>query len=360
MTSPFGHSTKRWRVGIIGAGGIATAHLDALTRIANVDVVSICDRSLMAAQFAAERYGVKQTHTSAEQMLADEVPDVVHILTPPESHVALCTLAIDAGAHVICEKPLALTGPAARQLLAHASRAGVQLTEDHNYRFNHEVQAVLRAVGAGELGEVHDVEVAMALGISSGGPFADPALIHPAHRLPAGAVHDLVPHLVYLANLFVPATPTDIWADWRNSGGLAHVRYDSLDAVMVSGQQRVRLRFDPHTKPERFSLTVRGSKGSIDVELFQSTMRRNVPRVVGEQLSPLANQIIGGVRSTQGAAINFWNKVTKLRSPIHGLHRYVELTYGALTSGGELPVTAADIITTADMVDSLLAAGGAR
>jgi predicted dehydrogenase len=358
MTSPFGNDPRRWRVAVIGAGGIATAHLDALTRVDNVDIVSICDSSLMAAQFAAERYGVGRTDTSAAQMFDDLHLDVVHILTPPESHVALCEMALDAGAHVICEKPLALNGPSARALMDRAAAAHLKLTEDHNYRFNDEVQAVVDAVNSGVLGDVHDVEVSMALGISSGGPFADPTLIHPAHRLPAGAVHDLVPHLVYLGRLFVPAPPDEIWADWRNSSGLAHVRYDSLDAIMVSGQQRVRLRFDPHTKPERFTVIVRGSRGSMEVELFQSTIKRTIPRVVGEQLSPLANQIIGGVRSTQGAAVNFWNKVTKLRSPIHGLHRFVHLTYGALSDGTALPVAADDVIVTADLVDALLAAGG--
>src|SRR5215217_7799246 len=97
------------RAALVGAGKIAGQHLACLSNLAGVQVVGVCDLSRARAQHAAERFGVSESFTSFGTMLERCCPDVVHVTTPPGSHFLLASTALDAGAHVIVEKPAALT-----------------------------------------------------------------------------------------------------------------------------------------------------------------------------------------------------------------------------------------------------------
>ena len=98
---------QRWRVAIIGTGGIAGSHMsaweyckDRLERVAAVDI----DRDRAAA--FARKHGIPHVYTDAGEMLREQRPDLVHIATPPALHAPLILQSLEAGAHVLCEKPL--------------------------------------------------------------------------------------------------------------------------------------------------------------------------------------------------------------------------------------------------------------
>src|SRR5690606_32138894 len=112
------------RVGIIGCGKIADGHAEQLRALDGVDLVAACDREpLMVGQFTDRWPGVSG-YGDVAAMLAAERLDVVHVATPPDSHVALACLALDAGCHVFVEKPFALDAAGARQILDCAARNG--------------------------------------------------------------------------------------------------------------------------------------------------------------------------------------------------------------------------------------------
>src|SRR5437762_3042258 len=96
------------RAALIGAGEIALQHLACLRTLPKVALVGICDRSPTLAECAAERFGVEAWFTDARAMLEALRPDVVHITTPPSSHFRLALDAVEAGAHVIVEKPITM------------------------------------------------------------------------------------------------------------------------------------------------------------------------------------------------------------------------------------------------------------
>ena len=112
------------RAAVIGCGAIAHEHLAFLARSPDAKLVGLCDRSAALAQAACDLYTPAPVFTDAAQMLAEERPDIVHVLTPPQTHDALVRQALAAGAHVICEKPMTGTADETAALLDTAAAAG--------------------------------------------------------------------------------------------------------------------------------------------------------------------------------------------------------------------------------------------
>lgn len=346
----------RISVGVIGAGTITKEHLSYLSTSPRTRLASVADLSSASAAYAAERWGADQWYTSHTGLLDESRPMVVHVLTPPTTHQEIVADALRAGAHVICEKPLATTPDELATLHELASGRGLWLLEDQNYRWNDPVLALQTLVTSGRLGPVREVEVRMALRIRDGGPFADRHLRSPAHDLPAGPIHDLLPHLVYLGLLFAPeaARPERVSAHWSNCGGDDGMwRWDDLDATLIAGASHLRLRFTATTRPETFSITLRGELGEAETDLFQPYLTVRAPREVGPQLTPIVNHVSNGLRLAQAGVCNLMQRLLQ-HSTYHGLHRFLELTYAALQDGGEPPLSYRDIEDTARVIELLL------
>ena len=119
------------KVAVVGCGKIADGHAEAIKRTRGVGtLVAACDlEKIMAEQFAV-RLGVPSFYDDYEKMLAVEKPDVVHITTPPGSHLFLAKMAMDSGAHVFCEKPLALNHPDSKKIIDQTFE-GVPAADKH-------------------------------------------------------------------------------------------------------------------------------------------------------------------------------------------------------------------------------------
>ena len=345
------------RVGVIGTGTITAEHLAFLSASPRTRVVAVADLSAASARYAADRWGADAWHTSHHDLLASASPQVVHVLTPPTTHPAIVADCLRAGAHVICEKPLAPTAAELAALGELADDAGLWLLEDQNYRWNDPVLALQDLVRQGRLGAVRDVEVRMALRIRDGGPFADPHVRSSAHDLPAGPIHDVLTHLAYLGLLFVPgaADAERVSAHWSNHGADDGVwRWDDLDATIVAGPAHLRIRFSSWTRPEAFSLVVRGDEGEAETDLFQPYLTVRAPRPVGKELTPIVNHVVNGSKLAVAGGRNLVQKLLQ-HSTYHGLHRFLEITYAALQEGGPPPLSFRDIERTASLVDRLVA-----
>src|SRR3954471_10856967 len=157
------------RAAVIGTGKISEEHLRYLGSDPGVVLAGVCDLSPSLAKYAAARFKAGAAFSDSGAMLREARPDVVHVLTPPHTHAALVTDALNAGAHVVVEKPVAPTNAQFRELWRLAEGRGRRIVEDHNYRFNEPVLAIERLVRAGELGDVREVDVRMALPIRKAG-----------------------------------------------------------------------------------------------------------------------------------------------------------------------------------------------
>src|SRR5260221_7295029 len=285
----------RLKAAVVGTGKISEEHLKYLRSDPKVELAAVCDLSPALAQYAVARFGARQAFTDCGKMLAEVKPDVLHILTPPHTHFKLVSDALNAGAHVIVEKPVAPTNREFNELWELAQSQKRLIVEDHNYRFNEPVLKIERLLREGRLGEVREVTVRMALPIrKAGGRYADENLPHPSHRMPAGVLHEFITHLCYLALRFLPSIDR-VSAAWANVGGGTFFKYDDLDALVIGGPVHARIRFTAAAAPDTFSLTVRGSRGWAQTDLFQPYLRVVMPRTGGAQLSPLVNHVANGL-----------------------------------------------------------------
>ena len=150
---------KKLRIGIIGCGGIANGkHMPSLKKLDDkVEMVAFCDLVEERAVKAAKEYGTPdaKVYTDYQELLKDESIDVVHVCTPNRSHSFITVAALEAGKHVMCEKPMAKTYADAKAMLDAAKRTGKKLTIGYQNRQNPENQYSKAAVSAGDLGEIY-------------------------------------------------------------------------------------------------------------------------------------------------------------------------------------------------------------
>ncbi|WP_405108070.1 Gfo/Idh/MocA family oxidoreductase [Paenibacillus sp. FSL K6-1217] len=150
--------SKVYRVGVIGCGGIANGkHLPALSRQDKVQVVAFCDIIKERAEKAAEQYGSADAavYTDYQELLQDASIDIVHVLTPNDAHADISIAALEAGKHVMCEKPMAKTAADAKRMAEAAKRTGKKLTIGYDNRFRQDSLYLKKVCEAGELGHIY-------------------------------------------------------------------------------------------------------------------------------------------------------------------------------------------------------------
>lgn len=149
---------EKIKIGIIGCGGIANGkHMPSLKTLDNAEMVAFCDIIRERAEKAAEEYGVEgaKVYTDYKELLQDKSIDVVHVCTPNRSHSFITVDSLEAGKHVMCEKPMAKTYSEAQKMLEAAKRTGKKLTIGYQNRNTAEVQYIKAACDNGELGEIY-------------------------------------------------------------------------------------------------------------------------------------------------------------------------------------------------------------
>ena len=129
-------------------------HVEAVRRLGFVDVVSIAGSHIDKAQAMADAFGVPHATGDYRTVLGDRDVDVVHVCTPNVQHYPMAAAALEAGKHVICEKPLAMTSGEAADLVSRAIVGRLRHATCYNLRYYPMVQQMRRICEAGELGDV--------------------------------------------------------------------------------------------------------------------------------------------------------------------------------------------------------------
>ncbi len=140
------------KAAVVGTGFIGAVHVDALRRL-GVEILGVAGSTPERARAASPG----AVYDSYEAVLADERVDVVHLTTPNNLHHSQAKQALEAGKHVVCEKPLAVTSDESAELVELAGRSGLVHCTNFNVRFYPLVQEARERVSAGEVGEIWNV-----------------------------------------------------------------------------------------------------------------------------------------------------------------------------------------------------------
>jgi predicted dehydrogenase len=147
--------SKTLKVGVIGVGGIAWTHYPGWKESPHAEMVALADIHEPALQRAGSAQGVTKLYTDPMELIADKDIDIVDICTPNIYHAPLTLAALEAGKHVICEKPLAPTPEEIRKMIAARDKSGKLLMTAQHFRFGGSAMAMKAEIESGLLGDVY-------------------------------------------------------------------------------------------------------------------------------------------------------------------------------------------------------------
>ncbi|MBL1321899.1 MAG: NAD-dependent epimerase/dehydratase family protein [Methylophaga sp.] len=201
-------SSKRWKVGLLGAGYIIDVHAKSLINQDNVDIVAVCDHSVARAESAALSFNIPQVFSSLDEMLKTDL-DAVHILLPPDLHFDCAKQIIESGRHVFLEKPMGTNQKECQALDDLAKEHNVKVSVNHNFVFLSSYEKLREDVADGVIGKLDHVNINWfsALPQIQFGPFNIWML-----QKPENLIFELGPHLIaFLVDLL--GVPDDLKVD---------------------------------------------------------------------------------------------------------------------------------------------------
>ncbi|WP_417473669.1 Gfo/Idh/MocA family protein [Luteimonas mephitis] len=350
------------RAGIVGCGKIADGHAEQLRAIGRAQLVAACDREpLMTEQFQ-QRWGGMSRHGDLAAMIRGESLDVVHLATPPDSHVALACTALEMGCHVFVEKPFALDAAGARRILdcadANARRVGV------NYLYNFETPALelQRLLADGALGEV--VHVDLCYGYNLAGDYgmavmADPA--HWVHRLPGKLFHNVLDHvLAKVAPLL--ADPVSVHAvAQRRRPATGDAAIDAMPdelRFMLCGANGLTVSgmVSSHARPIGHTMKVYGSRDTVELDYAARTLVRSARQTQPSALGRLFPPWVQGARHVRSGLRNVGDFARHRFHYFQCMRRLLDDFYDAIEGRGEDPVTHSQILRVATIIDAIVVA----
>ena len=148
-------ATTPLRAGVIGLGWAGQQHMQGYLEAANAELVAICGQEGDVAARLAGQFGVEQTYREVSDLLRDAQLDVVSIATPTSLHAPMAIAALDAGVHVLSEKPIAENATTAAMMVAAARRNDRVLEVSYNHRRRGVVTALKQAIDDGMLGKIY-------------------------------------------------------------------------------------------------------------------------------------------------------------------------------------------------------------
>jgi len=146
---------EKVKTAVIGTGFIGPAHIEGVRRLGYVDVVALAEENDEVARQKADELSIPNAYGDYKEMLAQEDIQAVHICTPNFLHFEMVNEALNAGKHVVCEKPLAMNSKESAELVKLANAKGLQNAVHFNYRFYPLVQEVRQRIYSGEAGKVN-------------------------------------------------------------------------------------------------------------------------------------------------------------------------------------------------------------
>lgn len=317
------------RIGVLGAARITP---DALLKPAAADpevvVSAVAARDIGRARAFAAKHRIGRVHDSYDALLADPEVDAIYNPLPNHLHGMWTRAALDAGKHVLCEKPFTANAEEAREVAAAAAVSGRVVMEAFHYRYHPMTARIEEIIASGELGELRQVHAALSFPLPR---FSD---IRYQYELAGGALMDAGCYAVHMARTFGGATPEVVSAQ-------AKLRDPLVDRAMTA-----QLRFPA------------GHTGTIRCSLWSSNLLQISVRVIGERgelraLNPLMPQYFHRLRvsSPDGRRVE---RFTHRASYAYQLDAFAD----AVLRGVAVRTTPEDAIENMSVIDAIYQAAG--
>ncbi|MCG7310998.1 Gfo/Idh/MocA family protein [Brachybacterium sp. ACRRE] len=349
------------RIGIIGAGTIARAHLDAYAVHPEAELVAISDVHLERARTVAEEYGARRAYGDPHELLADPEVDAVSICTWNNTHAEWAIAAVRAGKHVLVEKPLARTLEEAERIQEAAAGSDRVLQVGFVRRHAPNCQVLKSFIDAGDLGEIYYAKASCIRragnpggwfadkGIAGGGPLLDIG-IHvldlcwylmgsPTAVTVSGSTFDLLGNRADITTLpRYQASDHDPAANSVEDMATALVRFDNGSTLQID------CSYSLHATQDSISVSVFGDKGGADLEprLSIATEMHDSIVNVTPQIGSGTFEMEAGFRAEISHFLDSCLGRTENLAPVgHGVEivRILEAIYASAAQGREVALS---------------------
>ncbi|HVF74479.1 MAG TPA: Gfo/Idh/MocA family oxidoreductase [Acidimicrobiales bacterium] len=317
------------RIGLLGAARVAVdAVLAPARELASVEVAGVAARDRKRAEAFASEHGVARVYADYDALLADAEIDVVYVPLPTSLHLEWALAAVEAGKHVLCEKPLTANADEAERLVAAADAAGRTVVEAYHWRYHPLAARLLELLGSGRISDVVSVEGVFTV------PKPDGVGMQHDLALGGGAMLNLGCYAVHWARTVVGAEP-------RVAAASAEVGRPGIDVAMTAELAfpggivgRVQTSMAPDAAFGAL-LVVEGTGGRIRVD------------------NPLVPHL--------GHALTVWDEAGEVRETVEGRSTYwhqLATVAEGLRSGAPMPTGGADSVATMRVLDDIYRAAG--
>lgn len=321
------------KVAVIGVGSMGRNHARVYSELDEAELVAVVDADSQVAETTAARFGLS-AYSDYREMLETERPEAVSIAVPTALHLEVAVTALEAGAHILVEKPIAATLEEGRKIIQCARACGRKLMIGHIVRFNPAVRALRQKLEAAELGRIFQIACRRV------GPF-------PERVRDVGVVVDLAPHDLDLMRFLTGLDPLRLFAETEQ-----RIHTDHEDLILGL------LRFPA------------GIAGTLEINWLTPTKVREV-LVLGERGLFRVDDLTQDLYFYENAHANgsLWPVLQTLRGVSEGsmiryaLQRYeplkaeLEAFLGAVKDGTAVPVSGEDGLAALQLALSLVESG---
>lgn len=348
------------RVGIIGCGKIADQHVEHIVHLPGCEIVAVCDADELMARQLQERLGTPAAFTDIREMLEKARPDVVHITTPPQSHLAIGRTCLEAGCHIYVEKPFTVTHEEAEELIAVAERANRRVTVGHDAQFSQAANRARSLVAQGCLGgppvhleayycyNLNDATYAKAL-------FGDKQ--HWARQLPGGLLQNTISHGISKVAEYLTGDRPSVIAFGFTSPLLRGIGettiVDELRTIISDGTTTAYFTFSSQMKPSLHMLRLYGPANGLIVNEEQQT----VIQLRGSRYKSYLEQFVPPLAYAKQYAANGIGNVYKFaRAEFHGGYGkqfLIGAFYRSIVNNEPVPIPYAEILRTSRIMEDI-------
>ncbi|MEC0246773.1 Gfo/Idh/MocA family protein [Paenibacillus chitinolyticus] len=306
---------SKLKIGVIGAGSISELHFGAYAKNEQVEIHAVCDLNEERAKEKAKQYGAVKTFTDYKQLLADPEIDAVSICTWNNTHAEISKAAVEAGKHVLVEKPLCKTVEEAHAVQEAVRKSGKVLQVGFVRRFGTNTKVAKRFIDSGELGSVYYAKATVLRRLgnpggwfsdverSGGGPVIDIG-VHvidlcwylmgkPKVKSVSAVTYDKLGNRSHIENLsFYKAADYDAAKNTVEDMASALIRFENGAALSVEAS------FTLHAKKDEISVKLFGDQGGAEIEpeLMLVTEKHNTILNATPQIDHLTFDFEAGFR----------------------------------------------------------------
>jgi 2-alkyl-3-oxoalkanoate reductase len=330
----------RLRVGLVGAGYISEFHARAIQRVPNARIVGIADVVNSRAAALASRFNIPKVFPTMTAMMNEGV-DVIHILTPPDTHASLTISALKNGCDVLVEKPLAMNAEEVDRISAAAAVAQKSVCVNHSMLYDRFVSKALSIVRSGAIGEplTFDYFRSSEYPPYRGGPL-------PIHYQGGGYPFlDQGVHALYLAESFLGAIE-DVKAFHNTHGGDSNLLFDEWRVAAQCRRGTANIQISWNVRPLQNWFVVQGTKGVVRANLFSMWVTHTPQLPLPKAASRALQAMTEGLSICAQIPANIARFAAKKIVQYDGLHSLVAAFYSALQTGAPMPVPVGEARST--------------